>query len=196
MTRRREVRGGGRSGRAIRHRGPRWWSGRLRDRAVRRRRGPRTSRWSRRTGSAGRACTGAASRPRSSSRPPRSCARSSGAPDFGVDAGVPTLDLGRAAGPQAGGRRPPHEGPRVAAQGPQRHRRAARGARWPTPPRHRGARSPTAPRSRGDNLVVATGSYPRALPGLDFDGTRVLSSDHVLAARPSCRRGSRSSAAV
>jgi dihydrolipoamide dehydrogenase len=33
----------------------------------------------------------------------------------------------------------------------------------------------------GDHLVVATGSYPRALPRLDFDGTRVLSSDHVLA---------------
>src|SRR3954465_6993235 len=33
----------------------------------------------------------------------------------------------------------------------------------------------------GRNLVVATGSAPRALPGLDFDGTRILSSDHVLA---------------
>ena len=33
----------------------------------------------------------------------------------------------------------------------------------------------------GRNLVVATGSAPRALPGLEFDGTRILSSDHVLA---------------
>lgn len=33
----------------------------------------------------------------------------------------------------------------------------------------------------GGALVVATGSYPRSLPGLDFDGARVLSSDHVLA---------------
>ena len=33
---------------------------------------------------------------------------------------------------------------------------------------------------QGANLVVATGSYPRSLPGLDFDGSRVLSSDHVL----------------
>ncbi len=32
----------------------------------------------------------------------------------------------------------------------------------------------------GRNLVVATGSTPRALPGLAFDGTRILSSDHVL----------------
>ncbi len=35
---------------------------------------------------------------------------------------------------------------------------------------------------RGRHLIVATGSSPRALrvPGLDFDGDRVLSSDHVL----------------
>ena len=32
----------------------------------------------------------------------------------------------------------------------------------------------------GDALIVATGSSPRALPGLPFDGERVLSSDHVL----------------
>jgi dihydrolipoamide dehydrogenase len=35
---------------------------------------------------------------------------------------------------------------------------------------------------RGRNVIVATGSWPRSLPlpGLDFDGERVLSSDHVL----------------
>jgi len=35
---------------------------------------------------------------------------------------------------------------------------------------------------RGRNVLVATGSSPRALnvPGFDFDGTHVLSSDHVL----------------
>jgi dihydrolipoamide dehydrogenase len=34
----------------------------------------------------------------------------------------------------------------------------------------------------GRNVLLATGSTPRALPipGLDFDGTRVMSSDHVL----------------
>jgi len=32
----------------------------------------------------------------------------------------------------------------------------------------------------GDALVLATGSVPRSLPGLDFDGSRILSSDHVL----------------
>jgi len=36
---------------------------------------------------------------------------------------------------------------------------------------------------RGRNVLIATGSLPRELPinGLAFDGTRVLSSDHVLA---------------
>ena len=33
---------------------------------------------------------------------------------------------------------------------------------------------------QGNALILATGSLPRSLPGLDFDGARVLSSDHVL----------------
>jgi len=35
---------------------------------------------------------------------------------------------------------------------------------------------------RGRNVIIATGSLPRplAVPGFEFDGTRVLSSDHVL----------------
>ena len=33
----------------------------------------------------------------------------------------------------------------------------------------------------GDAVVLATGSAPRTLPGLGFDGARILSSDHVLA---------------
>ncbi len=33
----------------------------------------------------------------------------------------------------------------------------------------------------GDAVVLATGSAPRSLPGLGFDGARILSSDHVLA---------------
>lgn len=32
----------------------------------------------------------------------------------------------------------------------------------------------------GDALVLATGSAPRSLPGLDFDGEQILSSDHLL----------------
>jgi dihydrolipoamide dehydrogenase len=33
---------------------------------------------------------------------------------------------------------------------------------------------------RGKHVVLATGSSPRALPGYEFDGERILSSDHVL----------------
>lgn len=33
---------------------------------------------------------------------------------------------------------------------------------------------------QGNALILATGSYARSLPGLDFDGSRILSSDHVL----------------
>jgi dihydrolipoamide dehydrogenase len=32
----------------------------------------------------------------------------------------------------------------------------------------------------GDALILATGSLPRSIPGFDFDGRRILSSDHVL----------------
>ncbi|MEP6623567.1 MAG: dihydrolipoyl dehydrogenase [Acidimicrobiia bacterium] len=32
----------------------------------------------------------------------------------------------------------------------------------------------------GDALILATGSSPRSIPGFDFDGERILSSDHVL----------------
>ncbi|GIH28733.1 dihydrolipoyl dehydrogenase [Acrocarpospora phusangensis] len=33
----------------------------------------------------------------------------------------------------------------------------------------------------GENLVLATGSVPKSLPGLDIDGTKVITSDHALA---------------
>lgn len=33
---------------------------------------------------------------------------------------------------------------------------------------------------RGDAVVLATGSAPRSIPGFDFDGETILSSDHVL----------------
>jgi dihydrolipoamide dehydrogenase len=34
---------------------------------------------------------------------------------------------------------------------------------------------------QGTALILATGSVPRSLPGLEFDGERILHSDHVLA---------------
>ena len=46
--------------------------------------------------------------------------------------------------------------------------------------------SPTAvevggQRYEGKHVLLATGSYARSLPGLDIDGTRVITSDHALA---------------
>ncbi|MGH7904574.1 MAG: dihydrolipoyl dehydrogenase [Candidatus Dormibacteraceae bacterium] len=38
-------------------------------------------------------------------------------------------------------------------------------------------------RLSGENVIVATGSTPRPLPGLDFDGERVINSDHATLAR-------------
>lgn len=32
----------------------------------------------------------------------------------------------------------------------------------------------------GTNVVIATGSYPRSLPGVEIDGRRVINSDHAL----------------
>ncbi len=100
------------------------------------------------------------------------------APDFGVDAGMPTLDLARSQ-----------------ARKQEVVDRLTKGLESLLKGRHvtvfnaRGevadaaahlVRLSDGTEVQGANLVVATGSYPRALPGLDFDGTRVLSSDHVL----------------
>src|SRR5919204_6382260 len=38
-------------------------------------------------------------------------------------------------------------------------------------------------RVKAKNLIVATGSSPKPLPGLDFDGKRIINSDHATAAR-------------
>jgi dihydrolipoamide dehydrogenase len=38
-------------------------------------------------------------------------------------------------------------------------------------------------RIRAKNVIVATGSAPRSLPGIEFDGERVINSDHATAAR-------------
>jgi dihydrolipoamide dehydrogenase len=40
----------------------------------------------------------------------------------------------------------------------------------------------------GSSLILATGSYTRAIPGLEFDGARVLGSEHVLQLRSVPRR--------
>ena len=42
-------------------------------------------------------------------------------------------------------------------------------------------------RYTGRNVILATGSYSRSLPGLEVDGKRVITSEHALDARPRAR---------
>jgi dihydrolipoamide dehydrogenase len=100
------------------------------------------------------------------------------APDFGVDAGVPPLDLNRSQTRK-------HEvidrltkGLESLLKGRKVTVYNSRGE-VADAAEHR-VRLADGTEIEGDNLVIATGSTPRSLPGLDFDGTRVLSSDHVL----------------
>ncbi len=100
------------------------------------------------------------------------------APDFGVDAGVPTLDLARSQARKREvidrltkglesllkGRKVTVFDQRGEVVDAEAHR----------------VRLADGTEVEGANLVLATGSYPRSLPRLDFDGARVLSSDHVL----------------
>lgn len=100
------------------------------------------------------------------------------APDFGIDAGAPSLDLARSQARKrevvdrlTKGLETLLKGRKVTVFD-QRGEVADAAA-------HR-VRLADGTEVEGANLVLATGSYPRSLPRLDFDGTRVLSSDHVL----------------
>jgi dihydrolipoamide dehydrogenase len=99
------------------------------------------------------------------------------APDFGVDAGTPTLDLARS-----------QTRKQAVVDQLTRGLESLLKGRHVTVFNGRGEIVHAADRIvrvdgtevQGKNLVIATGSTPRSLPGLDFDGVRVLSSDHVL----------------
>jgi dihydrolipoamide dehydrogenase len=100
------------------------------------------------------------------------------APDFGVDAGVPSLDLARS---QARKREVVDrltKGLETLLKGRKVTVLDQRGDVVHAA-EHR-VRVADGTEVEGANLVIATGSYPRPLPRLDFDGIRVLSSDHVL----------------
>ena len=101
-----------------------------------------------------------------------------GAKEFGVDAGQPTLDLGASQtrkqqvvdrltkgleGLLKGRKVTVVPGTGSIVDAAARHIRVSDGSELV-----------------GNALVLATGSHPRSLPGLDFDGQRILSSDHVL----------------
>jgi dihydrolipoamide dehydrogenase len=100
------------------------------------------------------------------------------APDFGVDAGVPSLDLGRSQARKREVIDRLTKGLETLLKGRKVTVFDQRGEVVDAAS-HR-LRLADGTEVSGSNLVIATGSYPRSLPRLDFDGTRVLSSDHVL----------------
>jgi len=100
------------------------------------------------------------------------------APDFGIDAGVPTLDLARSQARKQEVVDRLTKGLESLLKGRKVTVYDTRGEI--TDAAAHTVRLTDGTEVQGDNLVIATGSYPRSLPGLDFDGTRVLSSDHVL----------------
>ena len=108
------------------------------------------------------------------------------AKEFGVDAGSADARPADEPGPQAAGRRPADQGPRDAAQGAQGHRRPRAPGRSSTPPRTTCA-CRTAPSSPATRSSSRPGRSRGLLAGFDFDGTVVLSSDHVLDARRGAR---------
>jgi dihydrolipoyl dehydrogenase len=100
------------------------------------------------------------------------------ASDYGVEAGVPTLDLNRSQARKHDVVDRLTKGLESLLKGRKVTVYNARGEVADAAARL--VRLDDGTEVRGDNLVIATGSTPRSLPGLDFDGTRVLSSDHVL----------------
>lgn len=101
-----------------------------------------------------------------------------GAADFGVDTSEPTLDLGRSQTRKQS----------VVDRLTKGLESLLKGRKVTTIPGTgtvldldaRSVRVSDGTELKGDALFLATGSSPRSLPGLEFDGRRILSSDHVL----------------
>jgi dihydrolipoamide dehydrogenase len=101
------------------------------------------------------------------------------ASQFGIDAGEPVLDLGRAQVRKQEVVDRLTKGTETLLRGRKVTIVQGRGT-VASGPGHR-IRVDDGTELSGRNLVIATGSTPRPLSGLDFDGQRILSSDHVLA---------------
>jgi dihydrolipoamide dehydrogenase len=101
-----------------------------------------------------------------------------GAKEFGVDAGQPTLDL-----PTSMARKQQvidklTKGLESLLKGRKVTVVPGTGSIVDAGARH--IRVSDGSELMGDALVLATGSLPRSLPGMDFDGEHILSSDHLL----------------
>ena len=101
-----------------------------------------------------------------------------GAAEFGVAAGAPVLDLVASQGRKQGVVDRLAGGLEKLLEGRKAKVFPGRGVLVDGPGRL--VRIDDGTELTGAHVVVATGSEARSLPGLDFDGERVLSSDHVL----------------
>ncbi len=102
-----------------------------------------------------------------------------GAKDYGVDAGQPTLDLRVSQTRKTEVIERLTKGLESTLKGRKVTVIAGTGTLVDAAAHH--VRVSDGSEVTGDALILATGSVPRSLPGLDFDGARIMSSDHVLA---------------
>src|SRR5262249_10898549 len=102
-----------------------------------------------------------------------------GAGDFGVHSSSPTLDLSRTQSRKHAVMAKLTKGLESLLKNGKVKTVAGTGALLPDA---RTVRVSDGTEVRGRNVMICTGSSPRALPvdGLGFDGEKVLSSDHVL----------------
>jgi dihydrolipoamide dehydrogenase len=101
-----------------------------------------------------------------------------GAKEFGVDGGQPTLDLGVSQTRKQQVIDKLTKGLEATLKGRKVTIVNGTGSLVDAAARH--IRVSDGSELKGDALIIATGSTPRSLPGLEFDGARILSSDHVL----------------
>jgi dihydrolipoamide dehydrogenase len=101
-----------------------------------------------------------------------------GAKEFGVDAGQPSLDLRTSQARKQQIIERLTRGLETLLKGRKVTIVAGTGSLVDAAAHH--VRVSDGTELQGDALILATGSVPRPLPGLDFDGLRILSSDHVL----------------
>jgi dihydrolipoamide dehydrogenase len=105
----------------------------------------------------------------------------SGAKEFGVDAGQPTLDLGTSQQRKQQVIDRLTRGLESLLKSRKVTTIAGRGTIIDAKAHH--VRVSDGSEVIGDSLILATGSSPRTLPGFEFDGERIISSDDVLQLR-------------
>lgn len=101
-----------------------------------------------------------------------------GAKEFGVDAGAPTVDLAASLARKQQIVDRLTKGLEGLLKGRKVTVVSGTGAVVDAPARR--VRVSDGTELTGDALILATGSAPRSIPGFDFDGERILSSDHLL----------------